>query len=114
MCEWNIGGLSVPLPDDICPGKENRTVCIDECIIATIKALWAAGVQTLGCCCGHGKERASIVLADTGNLDDIVKTERILSEDGRAWSIIQWRPIEIWSVRKEEKDEKSGVVESES
>lgn len=27
---------------------------IDACIAPAVKALWAIGVRTLGCCCGHG------------------------------------------------------------
>ena len=28
-------------------------VCIDPCIVEVIKCLWANGIETLGCCCGH-------------------------------------------------------------
>ena len=55
MCEWNNGGIEVALPERICSWKERRTVCIDECIVEQIRALWEAGYETLGCCCGHGK-----------------------------------------------------------
>lgn len=33
-------------------GKE---VCIDRCLIDEIKILWNMGIETTGCCCGHGK-----------------------------------------------------------
>ena len=29
-------------------------VCIDQCIVKAIKDLWSKGVETTGCCCGHG------------------------------------------------------------
>lgn len=29
------------------------TVCIDTCIVDEIKSLWARGIVTTGCCCGH-------------------------------------------------------------
>ena len=29
-------------------------VCIDACMVALIRQLWACGIVTLGCCCGHG------------------------------------------------------------
>lgn len=28
-------------------------VCIDPCIVGVIEELWDAGIETLGCCCGH-------------------------------------------------------------
>jgi hypothetical protein len=31
------------------------TTCIDRCIADTVQALWAQGVVTTGCCCGHNK-----------------------------------------------------------
>jgi len=27
---------------------------IDECLVPALTALWAAGIKTSGCCCGHG------------------------------------------------------------
>lgn len=29
-------------------------VCIDKCLEEEIKSLWAKGIVTTGCCCGHG------------------------------------------------------------
>lgn len=34
------------------------TVCIDQCIVDAIKELWSKGIETTGCCCGHGAMRA--------------------------------------------------------
>lgn len=31
------------------------TTCVDRCIAPLVQALWAAGVVTTGCCCGHNK-----------------------------------------------------------
>ena len=31
------------------------SVCIDRCILPQVQTLWAKGVKTSGCCCGHGK-----------------------------------------------------------
>jgi hypothetical protein len=28
-------------------------VCVDPCIVDEMKTLWANGIQTRGCCCGH-------------------------------------------------------------
>ena len=27
---------------------------LDACLVPAVKALWAIGVKTIGCCCGHG------------------------------------------------------------
>ena len=27
---------------------------LDECLVPAVEALWAIGVRTIGCCCGHG------------------------------------------------------------
>lgn len=32
-----------------------ETTCVDRCISQVVQALWAAGVVTTGCCCGHNK-----------------------------------------------------------
>jgi len=34
------------------------TVSIDQCIVGAIKELWRHKINTLGCCCGHNRERA--------------------------------------------------------
>jgi hypothetical protein len=36
-------------------GEMSTQVCIDPCIVEVIKCLWANGIETLGCCCGHNK-----------------------------------------------------------
>ncbi len=33
-----------------------ESIMVDECLSAEIVDLWNNGVQTLGCCCGHGRE----------------------------------------------------------
>lgn len=33
-------------------------VCIDGCIIEAIEYIWSVGIETTGCCCGHGIEKA--------------------------------------------------------
>lgn len=37
---------------------------VDECIADLVSALNKGGVHTAGCCCGHGKGPAEILLAD--------------------------------------------------
>jgi hypothetical protein len=31
------------------------TICIDKCIVEEVQSLWALGISTVGCCCGHNK-----------------------------------------------------------
>lgn len=33
-------------------------ISIDSCIVEAIKGLWAKGIETTGCCCGHNIDRA--------------------------------------------------------
>jgi hypothetical protein len=35
--------------------KGQRCFRLDACIVPLIKALWAGGFKTRGCCCGHDK-----------------------------------------------------------
>lgn len=35
---------------------------MDKCIVPAVKALWAAGIRTIGCCCGHGSKHGVISL----------------------------------------------------
>lgn len=97
MCKWNNGGIPVKLPDNICTWKENRTVCIDECIIKQIKILWENGYETLGCCCGHDKSpNPDLVISESYTKEDILKIKKILSDnDDRCWKIMQWNLIEV-------------------
>lgn len=36
-------------------GGSRKTVCVDRCLEREIKSLWAMGIITTGCCCGHGR-----------------------------------------------------------
>ena len=41
-----------------------KVECIDHCIHKIVAALNAGGVETVACCCGHGKVKGNIVLSD--------------------------------------------------
>jgi hypothetical protein len=41
-----------------------RTVDIDACLVDEIKDLWACGIHTTGCCCGHNKVSPMINIED--------------------------------------------------
>jgi len=95
MCEWNNGGSVVlPLKDGFIAWKENRSVCVDECIAPHIKALWDAGYETKGCCCGHGKENSSVIINEDYTQNQINNIRNILeSIDSRPWDIFQWQLV---------------------
>jgi len=41
-----------------------RTYGIDRCIADEIASLWALGIRTTGCCCGHNTQRGFIGVED--------------------------------------------------
>ncbi|RLI55246.1 MAG: hypothetical protein DRP09_10550 [Candidatus Thorarchaeota archaeon] len=48
---------------------------IDKCMKKRIRALMQIGIETLGCCCGHGKYPETIIVNGTlSKLDDRVKS----------------------------------------
>lgn len=71
------------------PNARRETVCIDACIVNPIKALWSAGIETAGSCCGHsgryGPPQAFLVYAK-----DVPAAVDILSCDGRDWHVLVW------------------------
>lgn len=50
--------VELPRPQHMMGDRDSLqewTICIDKCLVDEIKALWAAGIWTTGCCCGHNK-----------------------------------------------------------
>lgn len=43
--------------DDI---YKNYEIEIDDCLVNEIQELWKQNIHTLGCCCGHGKQKGFI------------------------------------------------------
>lgn len=41
-----------------------KRVCLDKCMAKPIMSLWAAGLKTLNCCCGHNKDIPSIIIPE--------------------------------------------------
>lgn len=67
MCKWGTEALAtVKIPAHLSYTGEERWAVkpVDSCIVTIVRALQAAGIETLGSCCGHGKEDGSILLAD--------------------------------------------------
>lgn len=103
MCNclsYNAGGdLGGSAPERVIlyrkyfPDSERETVCVDECIADMIEKLWAAGVKTCACCCGHnGQSRiangnANVMLSDPAQAQ---LAHEILSRDNRPWWISIW------------------------
>jgi hypothetical protein len=94
MCKNNEVVLA--LPEDIATHRQNRTVSIDSCIVEAIKHLWKKGYQTLSCCCGHGKDNPSIVIADGyGDVEILAILLELSQIDSRDWDIFQWRLTQV-------------------
>lgn len=63
----HAASVEVPIPPHMWSYREARvraglspTVTVDRCILPEIRRLWAQGVRTLGCCCGHGRQPGMI------------------------------------------------------
>ena len=103
MCKWDentsMGGEQVvlDLPAFVRPDKEKRTVSIDKCIVPVIEGLWDAGVYTLGCCCGHGKENPSVVLSTVCHIQPAMAVIRRLDKN-RIWTLKQWQLVDVATV----------------
>ncbi|HNT30338.1 MAG TPA: hypothetical protein PKL83_05290 [bacterium] len=62
MCEWGtdkIVKLYKPMPV-----SGRNEIAVDSCLADLVQALNNAGIETTGCCCGHGKGDGDIQLAD--------------------------------------------------
>jgi len=95
MCEWGNKTV-VTIPDGINPEKRNRIIAVDACIAETIQALWREGCQTLGCCCGHGRENPSVVVSPDYDDDGISRIAEFLrNNDPRPWTVQQWRLVTV-------------------
>ena len=96
MCEQIMENQVVlPLPDWCDQEKENRSVCIYPCIVDIIKSIWYHTIETLSCCCGHGKRNPSVVIGhnvDQNGIDEVREIVETLDPD-REWDILQWRLV---------------------
>lgn len=69
----------------------NKKIYIDECILKVMKHLWENKIITLGCCCGHGIHKPSIIISDDYTRKDIIKIHELINEiDGRDFEIGKW------------------------
>ena len=44
----------------------NRLIYVDRCIIPELQSLWNRGIETSGCCCGHGEKDGFIQVFPEG------------------------------------------------
>ena len=56
---------------------ERKTVCVDACIVDAVRALWDAGIWTVGSCCGHGNPDKRTILVEN---DDVNQALAVLSK----------------------------------
>lgn len=72
MLEACTTPMPVKVPAELSHTAERiATKGIDACVADIIKALNNSGIDTLGCCCGHGRIPGSILLADGRELSVI-------------------------------------------
>lgn len=98
MCFCNYKNQKIlDLPDHLAVHKQNRTVCIDLCISGTIQHLFNRGIQTLGCCCMHGKGNPNLIIAEEYKSEESKQKikDLIAQVDNRNWDILQWNLIEV-------------------
>lgn len=44
---------------------EGCTAFIDKCLTEEVKGLWADGIMTMACCCGHGNRGVACIMPAT-------------------------------------------------
>ena len=96
--------------DDIDSGKDQEvllrppkdfhldrdSVCVDACIADVIQHLWDNNIQTLNSCCGHNKERPSIILESYVTDDDVKNIREIIRQiDQRDFKLMAWKLKEL-------------------
>lgn len=76
---------------EIIPSGKPNGIGVDACIADAIRMLWSHKVETLGCCCGHGKANPSLVISEP---EDAERVKKLLAEhDDRKWEVNQWRLV---------------------
>jgi hypothetical protein len=63
MCDDHSGVL-IEIPTASFRGEGGHRRAIDACLAPLVQALNQAGFGTVASCCGHGKHRGTIALAD--------------------------------------------------
>lgn len=70
----------------------NDEMHIDSCLKIIIEKLWENKIETLGCCCGHGKSVMNIIIGDGYKGKEIKKIETIVRKNSiRDFELLQWK-----------------------
>lgn len=56
----------------------NRVIRVDRCLVGTIKWLNALSIETVACCCGHGKYFKTIICKDEDKFIEFYSQKVIL------------------------------------
>ena len=76
----------------------DKWVAIDVCIATEIGRLWMNGVETLSCCCGHGKLVPSVVVAQDsiGRMRDLgYENDRSCYADRNDIFVLTGKPLPV-------------------
>lgn len=94
------------LPTEHAPGWRMRPV--DACLAPLVAALRASGYETTGSCCGHGKHRAEVRLADgrtvaiedkgTPDLGAVLESIPAGDYSGRCYDEDGWAVLRLWTI----------------
>ena len=85
MCEWNKKDKANALtPEGM------KEIEVDSCIKAIVEGLGKAGVVTVGCCCGHGRDCPTVLLAD-GRVVYIMN-----KKPWQCWRLLGWAIKRMW------------------
>ena len=78
-------------------GSTSRSeVSIDACIVDVIKHLWNNGITTHGCCCGHNKNKPSVIIQDSCVSEYSERVRSLIKQvDEREFSLLSWTLIEV-------------------
>ena len=102
MCDcqsYNRPDLGGTVPERVLPyakyfpNSARDTVCVDDCIADMMEKLWAAGVVTGACCCGHNGQstiangRPNVMIVDPRQAQI---AHDILAADPRDWWVAFW------------------------
>ena len=58
----DIPGFMYPIRDCLGNVKPIQKICIDRCLVPTIKLLWDNKIETLNCCCGHNLLKPTVII----------------------------------------------------
>jgi hypothetical protein len=91
---WSVGELPEVIlqrPDWLYDGERVNGVPVDYCLAPTVLHLWQNGIETLGSCCGHGREEPSLILKAKHADDAKTIFDLIAETDSRNFALSWWQ-----------------------